>query len=146
MSQCDREALRLLDEALDRLMLVKRLSSLSWEEFISDFRNVYALRMLIVELVEALAAACVRLLRCRGVDPGEGYVQVFRRMGEHIISPSDAEVLVRLARLRNLIVHRYWEVNDRLVWRAARESGVEKLREIIDKLRAVALGGEEKIR
>ena len=146
MSRCSAEALRFLREAEDRLVLIERLAGLEWDEFISDFRNVYALRMLIVEVVEALAAACIRLLRCRGVEPGEGYVQVFRRAGEHLVLAEDADVLVRLARLRNLIVHRYWEVDDRLVWRSAREHGVERLREVVRRLRAVALGGVEEVR
>ncbi len=100
MPGCDAAALKLLDEASEMLDRIEEVTGLDWEEFASDYRNAYTLRMLIVELVEALAAAVVRLLRCRGVEPGEGYVQVFKRAAGRLLSESDAETLVRLARLR----------------------------------------------
>ncbi len=86
-----------------------------------------------------------RLLRCRGIDPGEGYVQVFRRAAEYLLG-GENDTLVRLARLRNLIVHRYCEVDDHLIWRVARGNGVEEIRRIIARLRAAALGGVEEVR
>jgi uncharacterized protein YutE (UPF0331/DUF86 family) len=42
----------------------------------------------------------------------------------------------RLTRLRNLIIHRYWEVDDFRIYREARESGlgmIERFMEEVEK-------------
>jgi len=67
----------------------------------------------------------VHLLRAlRGVEV-EGYPQCFLKMGEANLIPSDlAERLARAAGLRNLVVHRYWVVDDRRAYEEARR-GIE---------------------
>jgi len=40
-----------------------------------------------------------------------------------------------VARLRNLLVHRYWVVDDIRVLKEARENGVETVREVLRNIR-----------
>lgn len=76
-----------------------------------------ALKYLVIELVEASATLCAHLLKSlRGVYV-EGYSQCFMRLGETGIIPVDlATRIARAARLRNLLVHRYWVIDDRRVY------------------------------
>ncbi len=92
----------------------------------------YALRYAIVEIVESLAAISHCIARAMGY-PLEGYVdsmRFFSRAG--VLDRDVVEGLVRLVRLRNIIVHRYWEVDDRRVMEEARSGGLEVIKRAID--------------
>ena len=43
--------------------------------------------------------------------------------------------LVRLARLRNLIIHRYWEIDDSRIVAEVKGSGLEIIRRALDGIR-----------
>ncbi len=140
----DRERIeRFLKEAERSLEVMEVIASLTPDEFVSDVRNRYTLRMAVVEVVEALIAASVRILReVRGVAVQYGYVEVARKLAEEGLLPEDDAVqLERLVRLRNLITHRYWQVDDRRIHEEAKANGIEAIRRIIGELRGLVLGG-----
>jgi uncharacterized protein YutE (UPF0331/DUF86 family) len=85
--------------------------------FFSDSRNVFSVRYLIIQTVEAMTDLCQHMLaRTRGI-PCEGYIDCIVKAGEHgIISVALAERLRRLAALRNILVHRYWNIDDTRVY------------------------------
>lgn len=80
-----------------------------------------ALRYIIIQLVEAAASICIHILReVKGIY-ADSYPGCFKLMGgEGLIPAGLARNLVAAARLRNLLVHRYWEIDDRLVYESAR--------------------------
>ena len=96
-----------------------------------------ALRYIIVELVEASAFACIHILReLYGVFV-EGYAECFRKMSDLGLLPrSLAESLVSVARLRNLVVHRYWVIDDRKLYHLAKDGlkVFEEYAEILERL------------
>ncbi len=70
--------------------------------------------------------------------PVEGYSDAMRfyaRMG--IVDANTAEKLVRLAKLRNLLVHRYWVVDDERIVREARGNGIECIRRVLHALKGL---------
>lgn len=75
-----------------------------------------AMRYLVIQLVEAAASVSVHLLSGLFDERVEGYADCFRRLGaRQMITEGLAERLASAARLRNLLVHRYWEIDDRRV-------------------------------
>ena len=140
----DRERIeRLLDEAERSLKVMRMIAALSPDEFLSDVRNRYALRMAVVEVVESIIAASVGILReSRGYTAHHGYVEVAKRLAEEgVLTSQEASDLERLTRLRNIIVHRYWEVDDRRIFEEARRNGIEAISRILSRLRGHVLGG-----
>ena len=94
------------------LRVIERILERTVEEFVDDDEAVFALRYAVVEFVEAAAHLGIVLVRRQGVRPGS-YGEIFELLGElGVISRNMAWGMRKLAALRNLIVHRYWEIDD----------------------------------
>jgi len=130
---CDEAKLviKLLDEAAEALAVIEDLLSTG----LAGVRDRYALRYAVIELVEALASASARLARALGASV-ECYVDAMKRLGElGIVSSGDVGALIRLARLRNLLVHRYWIVDDGRILEEAGRGGVDAVRRALEAVR-----------
>lgn len=130
----DRERIiRLLEEIKDSLKVAENIVSMDLEAFISDIRNKYTLRMVLVEIVEAATSLGLHILREKYSESEiEGYAKVFKILTEHgVVSRHVSEGMERLVRLRNLIVHRYWEVDDARLYREAKANGLDIIRSFI---------------
>ncbi|RLE73202.1 MAG: DUF86 domain-containing protein [Thermoprotei archaeon] len=124
---------RLIREIEDSLAIAKDIVSMDYSSFIQDIRNRYTLRLALVEIVEAAASLGLYLLReLRNIKKVEGYFQIFRKLVEQgVLSPETGEEMEKLARLRNLIIHRYWEVDDSKIYREARDSGLKVIEKFV---------------
>jgi len=123
---------KLIEEIRESLRVAEEIVSLDLNEFLTDVRNRYTLRLSIVEVVEAATLIGLHILREQFNDTAEGYVQVFRKLLERgILSRNTGEGMIKLARLRNLIVHRYWDVDDVRVYTEIKEVGIELVKEFI---------------
>ncbi len=124
---------KLLDEIRNSLKLIEKLVDLPYEDFISDIRNRYTLRLALIEIVEASVAIGLIILKELGdVEKIEGYIQVFRKLIEHrVLTPETGNGMEKLVRLRNMIVHRYWDVDDSKIYRDARENGLGVIRNFV---------------
>jgi len=100
------------------------------DEFLNDDEAVYALRYAVIEAVEAAVQIGLILLRETGARLAS-FGEVFQMLGERGIIPRDlAAAMRRFAGLRNLLVHRYWEVDDAM-YRELKEEGLETLRSFL---------------
>jgi len=123
---------KLIEEIEESLRVVEKIVSLDLNAFLADVRNRYTLRLSIVEIVEAATLIGLHILREQFNDRAEGYVQVFRKLLERgILSRDTGEGMIKLARLRNLIVHRYWDVDDVRVYVEIKEVGIELVKRFI---------------
>ena len=104
-----------------------KMIELDEDIFLSDFRNRYTLRMVLVEIAEASATLSLHILRnLLDVRRIEGYTRIFDKLVEHgVLSQELSEGMRRFIRLRNLIIHRYWEVDDIRIYREAKGSSLE---------------------
>ena len=94
---------------------LRRLTSKEFEELSVDEK--YAIRYNIIVLVESLVSLCVHLAsESFGVRPSS-YREAVRVVAERVgmRNVSDLELLVGL---RNLLVHRYWSVDDGKVYQS----------------------------
>lgn len=103
---------REINEALQSLreLIGREFQSLGVYEKLS-------VRYLVVQLVEAASSVCIHVLSRAFDETAEAYPDCFLRLGERRAIPKDlAERLASAARLRNLLVHRYWEIDDERVY------------------------------
>ncbi len=112
-------------DVIDRVIRKKRLR----------IDDKYALRYAIVEIVESLALISQRIAHAMDY-PLEGYIEAMRFYSKaNVLDEDIVNGLVRLARLRNLIIHRYWEVDDNRIVVEARDNGLEVIRRALDGIR-----------
>jgi uncharacterized protein YutE (UPF0331/DUF86 family) len=53
----------------------------------------------------------------------KGYPDCFEKLSEaRIITKELGEKLKKLASLRNILIHKYWEIDDRKIFRSAKEN------------------------
>jgi len=96
---------------------IERLTSKRYSELSPDEK--YSLRYHIVILVEALGSICLHIsMEGFGREP-RSYPECFKLLEENgFIDRSDD--LVKMARLRNILVHRYWIIDDAKVYDSAK--------------------------
>ncbi len=84
----------------------------SAEEIEASFKDSQALKFSLFEIVEACIDIANHIISAERFERAEEYAEMFITLGKHeVISEELAEKLARMARFRNLLVHRYWEVD-----------------------------------
>ena len=111
---------RILKAKTDIIQVSDKIDQLFGDEvkaFLAEAKNALALKYLLIESVEAITDICQHLLaKTKGIVC-EGYVDCMVKTGEAgIISSSLAQKLRKLAELRNIIIHRYWVIDDKKVY------------------------------
>jgi len=105
------------------------------ESFMRDIEARYALRYALVLLVEALADAITLVLEADYDTAPESYREAMLLAGEiGVVSYDDAVILARLASLRNMLVHRYWRIDDDRLYRETCK-GLEVLGRVLEALK-----------
>jgi len=92
-------------------------------------------RYYIVVLVEAVIALAYHIARnLYGIEPRTP-VQTLRLLADRgLISYDELEDMVKLVRLRNLIVHRYWVVDDRIIYENVKKD-FKHIRSFVERVR-----------
>ncbi len=102
-----------LREVLEAINELKRLASKPYTSLSVDEK--YSMRYNIIVLVEALVALSIHIARNMYNYKPRSYVDAIRYVGEKIRF-SHLDDLVALIRLRNILIHRYWNVDDRKIY------------------------------
>ncbi len=127
--------MRLLKDIVDALDVLEGEVRRPLEEFVRDKRSVFAVRHAIVVIVEAAAQIGVHILEEIGSLP-ESYREIFILLAKHgVISEETGAAMARLAGLRNLIVHRYWTIDDARIREEALKGGVEAIRRFVEEVK-----------
>ena len=129
--EVDEELLsRRLDEVLRDVALLERYLEEGLEWILGDLERTYAFERAIHRAIEAALDICRHLVHALGLGAVEYYSQYPRRLGEAGVMPQKlAEELSEMARVRNILVHRYVELNHELLYEAA-----ERLRDLAPRL------------
>jgi uncharacterized protein YutE (UPF0331/DUF86 family) len=92
------------------------------EVFLSDARAANSAKYLLIVVTEAALDICNHLAARKGGRSPEDYADCMKILGE--LGALEEGLTVRMskmARFRNLLVHLYWKVDDREVYRVIRE-------------------------
>lgn len=91
--------------------------------FLSDAKALNSAKYLLIVATEAALDICNHLAAKKGGRSPEDYADCMTVLGELGVLEPDLKVrMSKMARFRNLLVHLYWKVNDREVWRVIREN------------------------
>ncbi len=109
-----------LSEIRDAARLLEKYLQKPFREL--DLSEILSVRYLIIQLVESSTAICMHVLITVYREYPEGYPSCFILMSRKgLISNELGEKLAAAARLRNLLIHRYWEIDDRKVYNEAKK-------------------------
>ncbi len=114
-------------ETMDTRVLIKRIGSMlqnlgmvrqimaseAPQSLLGDVYKVAALKWYLLLAIEDAFALCSHAVAELGGDAPTSYAECFETLWEHgLIEESLRDRLRMMARFRNLLVHRYWDVDD----------------------------------
>jgi len=109
-----------LSEIRDAVRLLETYLKRPFKEL--DLSEILSIRYLIIQLVETSTSICTHILTTVYREYPERYPSCFLLMyKKDLISNTLGEKLVAVARLRNLLIHRYWEIDDEKVYNEAKK-------------------------
>lgn len=122
MSRVNPEVLRTKAAAIRRTTArITQLVAQPDEPFWSDERNIETVKLWLIELMQDAADLCNHLAARLLNRAPSSYLECFEILGEEgIINEDLAQSLRQMARFRNLLIHRYWDVDDQRVLEIAR--------------------------
>ncbi|MGD8753870.1 MAG: DUF86 domain-containing protein, partial [Anaerolineales bacterium] len=101
-----------LSEILENVEKIRDLVALSDEDIFADERNLYTLYHLLLICIEAVATICNHLLARLAKAAPASYSECFERLRDLGILEDDMVArLIPMARFRNFLVHRYWDID-----------------------------------
>ena len=110
-------------EVRESITKVQRYAALPDEAFFADERNLYTVLHLLLIAIEAMAGLCNHLVTRMTQQAPSSYTDCFEHLEAlGVIDEALVRRLIPMARFRNLLVHRYWEVDPQRVLRYAREN------------------------
>src|SRR5208283_2809938 len=99
-----------LREVLDAMAELKKLTGKPYEKL--DMNEKYAIRYHVIVLAEALGNVCLHVAKEDLKREPLSYSECFKLLDKEGISDGCAKELTKLVRLRNLLTHRYWIIDD----------------------------------
>ena len=95
---------------------IKQYAGLTDDDFWIDERNLYSIKYLMLESIEAAASLCSHFVAHYGGQSPSSFPECFETLGRlGIVSDELRDKLIAMARFRNLLVHRYWEIDNQRV-------------------------------
>ncbi|MCD6539737.1 MAG: DUF86 domain-containing protein [Candidatus Omnitrophica bacterium] len=90
---------------------------------IKDKKTIKAIKYNLIEIVEASANILQHILaKDKGIAAG-GYLETIEKSkGEKIISLSTYKALRPFFEFRNILIHRYWQIEDKLLIKEVKEN------------------------
>ena len=118
MKQIDLLRIRdLLGNIADAQRRLRELGRLSEAEFLADFRNTESAKYLLIVAAEAAIDVCNHIVARQGGRAPQDYADCFSILSDlKVIEPNLTTRLRQMARFRNLVVHLYWQVDNRRVY------------------------------
>ena len=102
--------LRNLDRFIEYLKVLAREPR---DELSGDFTKTGSIRYYLQVAIESCLDAANHIIAARSLRPPKDYADAFAVLGEAGIVPTEfVPTLQQMARLRNRLVHLYWQVDD----------------------------------
>ena len=113
----EREVLEGKLDIIDRnLRFLEEVKTLSPDQFVESYKDIQAAKYSLLEIMEACIDIANYIISVKGFRRAEEYSDMFKVLKEEgVIRKELATKLEDMARFRNLIVHRYGEIDNRRV-------------------------------
>lgn len=112
-----------ISEIQESIKEINQYLTIPEEDFWKDHRNILAVEQLLLRAIEATGGICLHLVAKKLQKGVENIAQCFEILGEHnLIDKELTESLIRMARFRNLLIHKYWEIDEKRVYQYAKNN------------------------
>ena len=119
-------------ESVERL---KRFQAMPLDEFLNDRDQQDIASFRLVVATEAAIDACLHVAAKVLMEVPEEYAGCFKLLGDNELIDRELSLrLVRMARFRNLLVHRYWQIDYALMYQIITGSDLDDLEEFIRQI------------
>jgi len=126
----------LIQEIEEAISEMKKCTSFDEDVFIKDRTLRFSLRYSVIQAVESAADLGLTILEKKFNTTAKSYREVFRKLVLNgVISLNIGKSLEKMASLRNMIVHRYWDIDDLLIYRGAKEGGIETIKKYMEVIK-----------
>ena len=115
----------------------KGLVKLSDEEFWSRKENIAAVKYYLLQAIEAVGGVCVHIAAKKFNKGVSAFGECFEIMEkEGVLEKTLADKLRKMAKFRNKLIHRYWEIENKNILEYARKDfgDFEDFIRAVDKL------------
>ena len=117
------------------LVFLDEFKGMEYEDFVGSYKNVQSAKYSLLEIIECCIDIASHIIAVCGMGRAEEYREMFYLLGERrVINKALAERLGDMAGFRNVLVHRYGDIDNELVL-AMIESELE---DVVEFERAVA--------
>lgn len=126
-----------INEITESTTEIEKLMKIPEEEFWKEKRNISAIKYFLLEAIEATCNICLHLVARKLRKGVESPAECFDLLEkEKLINENLSISLRRMARFRNILVHKYWEIDDRKILKYVKENLIdfEKFIKAVEKL------------
>ena len=101
-----------IDIIEENLKLLKEISKEDFKIFSKNYRDIQATKHSLQEAIEACLDIGNHIIAEKGLKRAEDYKEIFEILEEqHIIEPHLSKKLQEMAKFKNILVHRYGELD-----------------------------------
>ena len=112
-----------INEIKENSEKIKKYSSIPDSEFWQDERNVLAIKHLLLQSIESCGSICSHVLAKKFFKSPSSFSDCFENLyNSKVIDKELSDKLRQMARFRNILVHRYWEIDDRKILEYSRNN------------------------
>lgn len=112
-----------ISEIKSNIEKVKKYAGLPEEEFWGDERNILSVKHLLLESIEACGSICVHILAQKVYQAPSSFAECFEHLHRAAVIDEELSLKLRnMARFRNILVHRYWEVDEKKILEYAKNN------------------------
>jgi len=112
-----------ISEIKSNIEKVRKYASLPDKEFWGDERNILSVKHLLLESIEACTNICVHILAKKVYKAPSSFAECFEHLNRAGVINEELSLKLRnMARFRNILVHRYWEVDEKKILEYARNN------------------------
>jgi len=133
----EREIIEGKFDIIDRnLRFLDEIKTLNPDQFVESYRDVQAAKYSLLEIMEACIDIANYVISVKGFRRAEEYSEMFKVLKvEGIIGKELATKLEDMARFRNLLVHKYGDVDNRRVLEIIKHNlkDIEEFEKAIEK-------------
>ncbi len=131
----DRERIVFLIGEIEKsLTILKEFSLKGREEVISDLKILGSIKYYLIVAIEACIDISNHIIAKEHLGVPQTYSDCFKILqANNIISNQLAQKLINMAKFRNLLVHLYWDINDKKIYEIL-QSELDDFKEFIKQI------------
>lgn len=131
----DRERIVFLIGEIEKsLTILKEFSLKRREEVISDLKILGSIKYYLIVAIEACIDISNHIIAKEHLGVPQTYSDCFKILqANNIISNQLAQKLINMAKFRNLLVHLYWDINDKKIYEIL-QSELDDFKEFIKQI------------